>query len=987
MTLRRVAMTWTAGTAALLLSASGQAQSPAPQPQPLGRNLNGEDCVLTAGAGNRHGIFCAGVASTAADIAVLTQAKDPQELLGDEALLRGFGRVACTGPIRPISMPSGLRGAVRTCQGGDGFPRFALAARGDRVQLAVGHMTALDLAREVMGRQDKGSADRPARPSPSARPPRQPQQPAQRPAPGAPADAGDVKQRIAQLEAEVGGSMALIGLQDVGKLDKLRELGNSYNSLRDYARAEDAWRRALEMQERLVGRDNAALGDTIGHLALNVANQRRFDEAEKLFVRADPLTRRSPDPDHYPRLLVYRGFLNELQGKYDQALKLVGQSIQIRRERREARDALAHSLYAEAGLALKSGDLARAERAAREARMNFGAAYGSVNWWVAEAIELQADLARRANRIDEARRLNTQLIDLRETLFGPSRPLARAFAQAAEIEQAANRPDQALAAWRRMGQTVVRDRRARGEADANDFAGYALAALRQSRADAASAGSLTDEAFRASQVPRGGAAAQAIGQMAARLAAGTPELTALTRELQDGYQQIDTLRRDLATEMSKPPAARVAAVEDELKRRIAETSAAVERLDQRLTREFPAFAQLQSPAPAGTAEVARLMKPGEALVTMLSSDQGTIVFLLRDGRLKAHAVALSQRALDTVVRELRRGLDWTKTGETDFDLDLSYKLYRALLGPFEDDLAGVKHLILAPAGPLLAIPPAVLVAKPPAPKRYADAEWLVRRHALSVVPSIDALRALRGAAQARSAARPFIGFGAPSFHGAPGNQNARSQLGATCRDREETIAKLLRELEPLPETAGELRAMARALGAPNDSVVLGDAASEARVRRTDLAQYRVIAFATHGLLPGDLVCDTEPALAFTPPVKAAPENDGLLDASEIATLRLNADFVILSACNTAAPDGKLGGESLSGLTRAFFYAGARSLYAASYPVPSEQTAQLTTGMFAELAANKGLSRAEAARRAQLKLIQVRDIAHPVFWAGFVLIGD
>lgn len=983
-----------AGLLAALLGTAATAQTPPPQPQPLGRNLSGEECVLTAGSGNRHGIFCAGVASAAADVVTLDQNKDPEELLGDEGLLRGVGRgVACTGPVRPMTMPSGLRGAVRTCQGPDGFPRFALAARGQRTQLAVGHMTALDLAREVMGKQDRGSSSQPSRPPQSGRPqqsrPQQgrQQQQQQQPTPQ-PADSGDVKQRIAALEAEVGGSMALIGLQDIGKLDKLRELGNSYNSLRDYPRAEDAWRRALDMQERLTGSNNPAIGDTLGHLALNVANQQRFDEAERLFLRADPLTRQSPDPDHHPRLLVYRAFLQELQGKYGEALRLVAQSIQIRRERREARDALAHSLYAEASLALKSGDIPRAERAAREARMNFGAAYGSVNWWVAEAIELQADLARRANRLDEARQLNTQLIELREILFGPSRPLARAFAQAADIEQAANRPDQALQAWRRMGQTVVKDRRARGEADANDFAGYALAALRQARNDGGQAPGLTDEAFRASQVPRGGAAAQAIGQMAARLAAGTPELTALTRELQDGYQKLDSMRQDLSTEMSKPSAARVPAVEAELKRRIAETSAQVDQIDQRLAREFPAFAQLQSPAPAGAAEIAKLLKPGEALVTMLSSDQGTLVFLLRDGKLKAHAVALSQRALDTVVRELRRGLDWTKGGQADFDLELSYKLYRALLEPLEADMAGVKHLILVPAGPLLAIPPAVLVAKPSAPKRYADAEWLVRRHALSVVPSIDALRALRAAtAQARSAPKPFIGFGAPSFSGVPGQQDARAELGATCRDREDTIAKLLRGLEPLPETAGELRAMAKSLGAPADSVLLGNAANEAQVRKTDLSQYRVVAFATHGLLPGDLVCDTEPALAFTPPVKPAKDNDGLLDASEIATLKLNADFVILSACNTAAPDGKLGGESLSGLTRAFFYAGARSLYAASYPVPSEQTAELTSGIFTELAKDKTLSRAEAARRSQLKLIQVRDIAHPVFWAGFVLIGD
>lgn len=955
---------WTLAIAlmAVLAPSAGHGQSDASRP--LGRNLTGEECVL-AGGGARQGIFCGGVATPAADIGAVEARKDPKGLLEDEGALRGLAPgLSCTGPVRPLRMAAGVEAAMRGCAAGDGWPRFVLAARRDRQMVfAAGHMTALDLAQRVAAERLGGAAA----------------------APGA-GDAGEVRRRIAELEQSVGGSLALIGMLDVGKVDRLRDLANGYNSLREYARAEDAWRQVLDAQERALGGQNPALGDTLAHLALNVANQQRFEEAERLFARAEPLTRRAADPDHYPRLLVYRGFFQELQGRLPQALELVAQSTKIRRERREARDALAHSLYAEAALAMKTGDLARAERTVQEARLNFGAAYGAVSWWLAEAIELQAEIAKRANRFDDARRLNTQLIAMRETLFGPSRPLARAFAQAAEIEQAAGRPDTALAAWRRMATTVLRDRRARADADPNDFAAYVLAALRQGRADPGQEQALADEAFRASQAPRGGATAQAIGQMAARLAAATPELAALTRELQDAYGRLDQLRENLAAEMSKTLETRSAVAEAAMKRRIVEESAAIERLDQRLKREFPAYADLQSPEPASVAAVARLLAPGEALVSMMVSDQGTIVFLLRDGRVKAHAVGLSRNALDTVVRELRQGIDFSR-GEVDFDLDLSYRLYRALLEPLEADLAGVRHLILAPAGAMLALPPAMLVTAPPQPKRYADAAWLVRKFAISMVPSVEGFRALRGAAKARPAPQPFIGFGAPSFRGKPGDLSARLELGVTCRDKGESIARLLRLLEPLPETAAELGAMARTLKAPPGSVMLGDDASEARVRAARLEDYRVIAFATHGLLPSDLPCEIEPALALTPPPQASDDDNGLLDASEIARLKLNADFVVLSACNTAAPDGRLGGESLSGLTRAFFYAGARALYAASFPVPSEQTTQLTVGLFAELAADPKLSRAEAARRAQLKLLSQRDVAHPVFWAGFVLIGD
>jgi CHAT domain-containing protein len=169
--------------------------------------------------------------------------------------------------------------------------------------------------------------------------------------------------------------------------------------------------------------------------------------------------------------------------------------------------------------------------------------------------------------------------------------------------------------------------------------------------------------------------------------------------------------------------------------------------------------------------------------------------------------------------------------------------------------------------------------------------------------------------------------------------------------------------------------------------VLGTTATERRVRETDLARYRVVAFATHGLLPGELRCQAEPALALTPPAAATRGEDGLLDASEVATLKLDADWVVLSACNTAGPDGTLGGESLSGLTRAFFYAGARALLVSHWAVASGPTVDLTTAMFAAYTSDRTIGKAEALRRAQAALQSRPGTTHPFFWAPFVVVGD
>ena len=179
--------------------------------------------------------------------------------------------------------------------------------------------------------------------------------------------------------------------------------------------------------------------------------------------------------------------------------------------------------------------------------------------------------------------------------------------------------------------------------------------------------------------------------------------------------------------------------------------------------------------------------------------------------------------------------------------------------------------------------------------------------------------------------------------------------------------RAVRELTPLPDTADELKTIAKVLGAPPGDVNLREAASETKVKSAPLGEYRIVQFATHGLVAGDLSGLAEPALVLTPPEVPTEANDGLLTASEIATLKLNADWVVLSACNTAA-GGSEGAEALSGLARAFFYAGARALLVSHWAVYSTAATELTTKTFATLAASPGLGRAEAFRRAMLDLI-------------------
>jgi len=197
----------------------------------------------------------------------------------------------------------------------------------------------------------------------------------------------------------------------------------------------------------------------------------------------------------------------------------------------------------------------------------------------------------------------------------------------------------------------------------------------------------------------------------------------------------------------------------------------------------------------------------------------------------------------------------------------------------------------------------------------------------------------------------------------------------------------LLDLQPLPESREELHSLARSLGAGDSSLLVGRDATDTKVKVEPLSDFQVAAFATLGLVAGGLTGISEPALVLTPPEKATEMDDGLLTASEVAQLKLNADWVILSACNTAAADGTPGAQGLSGLAKAFFYAGSQALLVSHWPVVSDAAVALTTRMLA--LAKKGMTRAEAHQQAMMALIDTGPAqnAHPAIWAPFVVVGE
>jgi hypothetical protein len=241
-----------------------------------------------------------------------------------------------------------------------------------------------------------------------------------------------------------------------------------------------------------------------------------------------------------------------------------------------------------------------------------------------------------------------------------------------------------------------------------------------------------------------------------------------------------------------------------------------------------------------------------------------------------------------------------------------------------------------------------------------------------------------------AASNKFLGIGDPDFRGTS-ESSTRVSLAPLFLARGVANVKAIANLPQLPESTDELRAVARALDAPSDDLLLGPEASERELRKRPLNDYRVISFATHAIVAGEIEGVTEPALVLSPGQdEHNPQNDGLLTASEIANLTLDANLVILSACDTAASDGHISGRGLSGLANAFFFAGARSIAVTQWAVSSTVAQRLGAGLVSQAIASSTGGVAEGLREAMLDYIATAKedyLANPRFWGAFIIAGD
>ncbi|MCY1671168.1 CHAT domain-containing protein [Novosphingobium sp. SL115] len=410
-----------------------------------------------------------------------------------------------------------------------------------------------------------------------------------------------------------------------------------------------------------------------------------------------------------------------------------------------------------------------------------------------------------------------------------------------------------------------------------------------------------------------------------------------------------------------------------LEQAVTDARNALAALDTELDTKAPGFRSLLRPRPVTLAETQSRLAREETLLVIEESDLGLYTMAITGNRVAVGHAPIRREALRALVRRIRAG---TESGTLlPFDVDAAHQIYDAIFTPEIAALIPRKQRLRVVTGDILSALPLTLLASR-AGKTVADTRWLVEDHALSVLPS---LAALRQAPLRATASRRLVAIGAPALSGTQ-DVAAGPDFYAGGISRSTRVARL----HPLPGAAREIAAVANR--SPQALVLQGTSATEPAVRKLDYSGVNVVLFATHGLVAGAFDAQSEPALVLTPPQAESPDDDGLLTASEAARLQLDADWVILSACDTAAGD-QPSAAGYTGLARAFLFAGARRVVASHWPVRDDVAARLSVTLLD--ASRKGASADEALRRAILKVMNDRnlpDARNPALWAPFMLVA-
>ncbi|WP_296717498.1 CHAT domain-containing tetratricopeptide repeat protein [Erythrobacter sp.] len=623
----------------------------------------------------------------------------------------------------------------------------------------------------------------------------------------------------------------------------------------------------------------------------------------------------------------------------------------------------------------------------------------SIVWLRAQVLGELAENAERSGRPADAEALHQRAVALLDATYPNSPAYDSARGLLAGFYARAGRRDDALTLYR----DIVADAEGRPLPSLRGLlAPYFALLFAGDTADAASAAEL----FAASQLLQRPGLAQTQAVLARELSGGTDEAAQLFRTTTNLARGIEQLRLSLielrsTQELGSDQTAAIAENEERLQQLQVQQAEVLQKLAA-----YPRYRAVTEGALA-LSDLQAVLGEDEAYVKLVTLEDSAFVIYSTTTSAQAWRADATPDELEKLVGRIRESIAIAEGGQVltyPFDIEGARELYVRLFAPVAERLPQLRHIVFEPDGALLKLPINLLVTDDGSVAAYKarlagsngdeydfrGTAWLGRKTQISTSVGASAFRDVR-AARPSNGTRPYLGLGenAPIEPGTAGaGARTRSALagGENCQWSPNIWAN------PIP--ADELRDAAERFGGAS-RVLTKDEFTDSAIRNLDnLGEYRVLHFATHGLVTAPQPeCPPRPALLTS--FGDGEDSDGLLSFAEIFGLRIDADLVILSACDTAgsATIGATreagvtsGGDfALDGLVRAFVGAGGRTILASHWPVPDDfnATGRLISGLFAE----GGRETAEALRASQLSLMDDADTSHPFYWSAFAVVGD
>ena len=848
--------------------------------------------------------------------------------------------------------------------------------------------------------------------------------------------------------------------EKASNLSTLERQAYTRNTLLKFSEAEQNYREVIRLANELlpteqgnVEQESAEAMSLLLHLALNKSNLRQFDLAESFFEKSRTIVQEygavaeAAKPDlfyaqhwmnqkQYDRALSsaedalasVEVLLSELRedgshASFDKIMMLRQDDGSLLLQKREA-DLANSQIQRDVRLDGKSKRLtergrldlqrthahyiiARAMRAQNRPDADIDAevskasaildtvpnAYG--RWLRAEVAALKSDRLTREGKPSQAVAELASAIELLRKYQTDTRPEALLWFRKGEYLIEAGRGKEAREAYSKALQILRQSEQGLEFKQVETIIGQLLVRVQTGDQTAA------NELFTLMQKVRSSATAQTVAQLSARLASGDSKEARTLRLIQDLERQENVFRAQFDRLQADPNADfhRKRVLSSKLSEKRNELDAARNSLEnpegyKRLVDETIELKDAQ-----------KLLADGEVMAVIQLGENNGLVGVVTNSSFTAFETDLSIAGAEDAVKKFRQVVDL----DTIVRLDPkgNFELFETLFDPVKELIAESDHLIVVPAGPLLSMPFNTLIVEeytdeiPIVDQAYFDyskVKWLGAETGVTTAVSISSFFLGRKVTKPSKAGKEFLGFGDFKEFGQNDEIISRiikqRQISPNCRSDVGSIGTI-GELEG---TLDELKKVQEVLKVADEDVILGKDFTDSRVKSSDLANYRVLHFATHGVLGISAECLPEPGLITS----IADDGDAMLEASEILNLKLDADLVVMSACNTGqgagavtdqigllAADGlyAAGGEGLNGLARSFFFAGARNVLSTLWQADDISAQELMVLFYQTASGEDSVSIAEAMRKSQANLIEGGEFSHPYFWAPFATIGD